>query len=136
MSLSDPARQRRGRRVLEDVLGRTRGRGRGRPGHRRPLAEIWESLAPEERLDLKLLSLLEHELTPEDVRLLAEVSRRSLEDDHRRRGRGPGRRCARKDAKHRERSRDELDSVWGWIVLRRRELQETDEKLRLMGVRP
>ena len=29
--------------------------------------------------------------------------------------------------------RDDLDSVWGWIVLRRRELQETDERLRLMG---
>ena len=31
------------------------------------------------------------------------------------------------------RLRDELDSVWGWIVLRRRELQETSERLRLMG---
>ena len=26
-----------------------------------------------------------------------------------------------------------LDSTWGWLVLRRRELQQTDEKLRLLG---
>src|SRR5262245_23504458 len=94
-------------------------------------ATIWATLGPEEQLDLKLLSLLEHQLTPEDVRLLASVSQRSLQDTTAL--------LAEVEAGLRKRDvalvklRDELDSVWGWIVLRRRELQQTDERLRLMG---
>jgi RNA polymerase sigma factor (sigma-70 family) len=95
------------------------------------VAALWGQLGPEEQLDLKLLSLLEYQLTSDDVRLLAKVSRRSL-----------GETVAlltEVEAGLRERDvklarlRDELDSVWGWIVLRRRELQETSERLRLMG---
>ena len=88
------------------------------------------TLAPKS-LDLKLLSLLEYQLTPADLRLLARVSRRSLEDTITL--------LAEVEAGLRQRDvkmarlRDELDSVWGWIVLRRRELQETSERLRLMG---
>jgi RNA polymerase sigma factor (sigma-70 family) len=91
----------------------------------------WEGLSPEERLDLKLLSLLEHPLAPDDVRLLARVSRRSLEETVAI--------VAEVEAGLRDRDvelaglRDQLDSVWGWIVLRRRELQENGERLRLMG---
>jgi RNA polymerase sigma factor (sigma-70 family) len=91
----------------------------------------WEGLSPEERLDLKLLSLLEHPLAPDDVCLLARLSRRSLDETV-----GI---VAEVEAGLRTRDvelarlRDQLDSVWGWIVLRRRELQETGERLRLMG---
>ena len=91
----------------------------------------WAALGPEEQLDLKLLSLLEYQLTPEDVRLLSRLSRRSLRDT--------ASLLAEVEAELRQRDvklarlRDDLDSVWGWIVLRRRELQETNEKLRLMG---
>ena len=91
----------------------------------------WAGLSPEERLDLKLLSLLEHPLAPDDVRLLARLSRRSLEETVAI--------VAEVEAGLRARDvelarlRDQLDSVWGWIVLRRRELQETGERLRLMG---
>lgn len=94
-------------------------------------AALWTALAPEERLDLKLLSLLEHQLTAEDLGLLARVSRRSLGDTLAV--------VAEVETTLRERDvkltrlRDELDAVWGWIVLRRRELQETDEKIRLLG---
>jgi RNA polymerase sigma factor (sigma-70 family) len=96
-----------------------------------PVATVWGTLAPEEQLDLKLLSLLEYQLTPADVQLLARVSRRSLDDTITL--------LAEVEAGLRQRDvkmarlRDELDSVWGWIVLRRRELQETSERLRLMG---
>src|SRR5262249_11668135 len=89
-----------------------------------PLPEVWAGLAPEEQLDLKLLSLLEYQLTPEDVRLLARVSRRAVRDTVALLAE------VETDLRQRDvklaRLRDELDSVWGWIVLRRRELQETD----------
>jgi len=88
-------------------------------------------LEPEERLDLKLLSLVEQDLTPEDVRLLARLSGRSVRDT-------PaavaevqdGLRA--KDAKATQ-LRDELDSTWGWIHVRSQDLQETRESLRLLG---
>ena len=95
------------------------------------VAGTWAGLTAEERLDLKLLSLLEHPLAPDDVRLLARLSRRSLDDTVAV--------VAEVEAELRKRDvelarlRDQLDSVWGWIVLRRRELQETGERLRLMG---
>jgi RNA polymerase sigma factor (sigma-70 family) len=95
------------------------------------IASVWATLGPEEQLDLKLLSLLEYQLTSEDIRLLSRLSGRSLADttallaevDAGLRGR---------DVKL-TRLRDDLDSVWGWIVLRQRELQETNERLRLIG---
>lgn len=96
-----------------------------------PVPAAWTALSPEEQLDLKLLSLLEYHVTAADVRLLAQVSRRSagetlavlaeVETELR-----------RKDVAA-SRLRDDLDSVWGWIVLRRRELHETNEALRLLG---
>jgi RNA polymerase sigma factor (sigma-70 family) len=95
------------------------------------VATVWGSLSPEEQLDLKLLSLLEYQLTSEDLRLLSRVSGRSLQDTMAL--------LAEVEAVLRERDvklaklGDELDSVWGWIVLRQRELQETNERLRLLG---
>jgi RNA polymerase sigma factor (sigma-70 family) len=92
--------------------------------------EVWEALTLEERLDLKLLSLLECDLTPEDIRLLARTSSRSIVDtltlvaevqDGLR----------RKDEKL-ARLRDDLDSVWGWILLRQKELQEIGKKILLI----
>ncbi len=94
----------------------------------------WSALGPEEQLDLKLLSLLDYQLTSDDVRLLSQVSRRSLRDT--------ASLVAEVEAGLRDRDvkvarlRDELDSVWGWIVLRQRELQETTERLRLMESNP
>src|SRR5262245_31442842 len=40
------------------------------------MADVWAGLAPEERLDLKLLSLLEHDLDGDDMRLLSQLARR------------------------------------------------------------
>jgi len=97
-------------------------------------AVLWESLAPEERLDLKLLSLLEHEPTAEDVRLLAKVSKRSVEETLDVLAEVQASLRA-KDARVAELT-DDLDSAWGWLVLRRRELQETTEKLRQMEPEP
>jgi RNA polymerase sigma factor (sigma-70 family) len=126
----------RGLRELETVsLGDAEGtlpeESSDEPEADGPVADLWRTLAPEERLDLKLLSLLEHHLGPDDMRLLARVSRRSLADT--------AAVVAEVEAGLRARDvklarlRSELDSAWGWIVLRRRELQETDEKLRLLG---
>jgi DNA-directed RNA polymerase specialized sigma24 family protein len=94
------------------------------------LAGVWQALDEEERLDLKLLSLLEHDLTPEDVRLLARISRRSLDDTL----------SAVAEVQTALRQKDarlgklgaELDSVWGWLALRRRELHQTEEKIRML----
>ena len=105
--------------------------GAGLPAASTDVTAAWAGLSPEERLDLKLLSLLEQPLAPEDVRLLAQLSRRSLEETVAV--------VAEVEAGLRSRDvelarlRDQLDSVWGWIVLRRAELQETGERLRLIG---
>jgi DNA-directed RNA polymerase specialized sigma24 family protein len=82
---------------------------------------------PEEQLHLKLLSLLEYHLSAEDVRLLADLSGRTVDDtlallaeiqDHlKRRDEKVARLC------------DELDSVWGWIVLRQKELYKIHKQL-------
>jgi RNA polymerase sigma factor (sigma-70 family) len=95
------------------------------------VAALWAGLTAEERLDMKLLSLLEHDLDPDDVRLLARTSGRSIQatlalvaDVQ------AG--LQRRDEKLAE-MRDALDAAWGWIVLRQRELQETEEKIRLLG---
>jgi RNA polymerase sigma factor (sigma-70 family) len=95
------------------------------------IATVWATLDPEEQLDLKLLSLLEYQLTSDDLRLLSRLSGRSLPDT--------AALLAEVEAGLRGRDvkltrlRDDLDSVWGWIVLRQRELQETNERLRLIG---
>ena len=130
VSLSTPIGSGESGAVLEDVLAAPEDQGEDDTVPDDRFAEIWHSLTPEERVDVKLLSLLEHELTSEDIRLLAEISGRTLEatiavvaeiqaalraKDARLAGLG-----------------DDLDSTWGWLVLRRRELQETEEKLRLM----
>jgi hypothetical protein len=84
------------------------------------------SLAPEDRLHLKLLSLLEYHLNPEDVNLLARISGRTIDDtlvvlaevqnNLKRKDENVARLC------------DKLDSVWGWIILRQKELQEINQK--------
>jgi len=95
------------------------------------IAAVWATLAPEEQLDLKLLSLLEYQLTSADIGLLARLSGRSVADTTAIVGEvETGLR--ERDVKL-TRLRDDLDSVWGWIVLRQRELQETSERLRLIG---
>jgi RNA polymerase sigma factor (sigma-70 family) len=131
VSLSQPLRG-DADRTLEDVVALAEEDSEeipaAAPG---PAAEIWAGLDPEEQLDLKLLSLLEQDLTPEDLRLLARLSRRPLEDAIAL--------IAEVQAGLRSKDErlavlaDELDSAWGWLSLRRRELQETDEKIRLMA---
>jgi RNA polymerase sigma factor (sigma-70 family) len=90
-------------------------------------ARIWEVLSPEERLDIKLLSLLECDLGPSDIQLLAQLSGRSIldtldavaevQDGLKRKDQKLTRLC------------DELDSTWGWITLREKELQEIRGKI-------
>ena len=91
---------------------------------------IWSSLTPEERLDLKLLSLSDYELDPDDIRLLAQLSGRSIIDSMSVVAEVQTS-LRRKDAKL-TRLDDELDSVWGWILLRQKELQQIQEKLLLL----
>lgn len=86
---------------------------------------------PEERLYLKLLSLLETPLSSEDICLLATISDRTIKEtqivlteiqDHLR----------QKDEKVAHLC-DELDSVWGWIVLRQNELHETQKQIAVLS---
>jgi RNA polymerase sigma factor (sigma-70 family) len=122
-----------GERVLEDILPNPEA-AEGEEvdfSEGSAVPEIWSSLSPQERLDLKLLYLIESDLDPEDVRLLAKTSGRSLRDTlaliaEVRAG------LRRKDEKL-SRLQDELDSVWGWIRLRQKELQEIDEKIHLIA---
>ncbi len=94
------------------------------------LSVVWGSLTPEERLDLKLLSLLECELDPDDIRLLAKSSGRSIIDTLALVAEIQAN-LRRKDVKLTQLD-DELDSVWGWILLRQKELQEIQEKILLI----
>ena len=96
------------------------------------LSAVWSSLTTEERLDLKLLSLLECELDPDDVRLLAQISGRSIIDTLSLVAEVQAS-LRRKDTKL-NRLDDELDSVWGWILLRQKEWQQIQEKILLMKV--
>jgi len=127
--LGDPVE---GERVLEDILPDiSAAETEGVESKRAELAaEIWSFLEPEERLYLKLLYLIECDLEPEDIRLLAKMSGRSIRDTlaliaEVQEG------LRRKDEKL-SRLRDELDSVWGWILLRQKGLQEIDKKIHLM----
>jgi RNA polymerase sigma factor (sigma-70 family) len=137
ISLNDPLRDSEGTgdRVLEDVvaapLEHEAAAAPSADGAGEDVTALWASLSAEERLDLKLLSLLEHELLPAELRLLAELSGRSLEETA---GRVAEVQTAlrRKDERIAELTA-ELDSVWGWLVLRRRELQETREKIRRLN---
>jgi RNA polymerase sigma factor (sigma-70 family) len=121
-----------GGRVLEDILSSEDVREMSDRGGEagQSSSELWNMLTAEERLDLKLLSLLECDLTPDEVRLLAQTSGRSIIDtlalvtevqDG----------LKRKDEKL-TRLRDDLDSVWGWILLRQKELQEIGKKMLLI----
>jgi RNA polymerase sigma factor (sigma-70 family) len=108
--------------LVDDEQGSTQGERRRN--------EPWDSLSAEERLDLKLLYLIECELAPEDIRLLSNISGRSILDTlalvaEVREA------LKRKDEKAAH-LRNELDMVWGWIVRRQQGLQEIDEKILLM----
>lgn len=92
----------------------------------RKSSETLNSLAPEDRLYLKLLSLVECNLSPEEVRLLAKISERTIGDTLVLLAEVQNN-LKRKDEKV-ARLRDELDSVWGWIILRQKELQEISKK--------
>jgi CRP-like cAMP-binding protein len=96
-----------------------------------PAAEIWSALSPEERLDLKLLYLIECDLDAEEIRLLAQCSGRSPHETLALLAQVQDR-LRQKDEKL-SRLREELDSVWGRILLRQRELQEIDEKIHLLA---
>lgn len=116
-----------GETILEDLLASSDPEPN--PAAERHTIRLWSELDAEEQLDLKLLSLIEHDLSPDDVRLLARLSGRSLDDT-------VALVCEVQAGLQSKQSRlaeltAELDSVWGWLVLRRRELQEVTEALRL-----
>jgi RNA polymerase sigma factor (sigma-70 family) len=122
--------QEKGQRTLEDILSAPIPvePGSQEVPQKDMMLDVWHSFSPEERLDVKLLHLLEYDLEPEDVGLLAKVAGRSIRETlvllaevqealrH-------------KDEKFSQ-LQDDLDSVWGWIRLRQKELQETNEKIR------
>lgn len=119
-------------RTLEDVLPNPNHRevGTEETVATEATAAFLRFLTPEERLDLKLLSLSEYELDPDDVRLLARLSERSVIDSMSIVAEVQTS-LRRKDAKL-TRLDDELDSVWGWILLRQKELQQIQEKILLL----
>src|SRR5262249_37530683 len=92
--------------------------------------DLWNRLTPEEQLDLKLLCLIECDLSPDDIRLLSTISGRPLRETL----------LQLEEVQQGLRRKDEnltqlhstLDTVWGWILLRQKELQEIDEKFRLL----
>ncbi len=137
VSLSTPlGGSNEGGQVLEDVLPdqTTQAAEETIASESRETTAIWAALTPEERLDLKLLSLIECDLTPKDVRLLAKATGRSIQETlavvaEVQAG------LKRKDERISQ-LRDDLDSVWGWILLRQKELQEITEKIRRMGETP
>lgn len=88
-----------------------------------------QALSQEEQLDLKLLTLIECDLNPQEIRLLARIASRSLADTIALVAEVQSS-LKRKDEKI-SRLCDELDSVWGWILLRQKALQEIDEKILL-----
>lgn len=128
VSLNAPAGNAPAGPTLEDVLAHPSPTQEDtRPGSNDPLPPLWTQLSPDEQLDLKLLSLLDHDLTPDDVRRLADASGRSLSDTLIELSEVQ----TIVSAKDRELAqlREQLDAVWGWIVLRRRELQRAEAAL-------
>ncbi|MEW6273295.1 MAG: hypothetical protein AB1689_28790 [Thermodesulfobacteriota bacterium] len=119
-----------GARTLEDVLPASDESPEAEASPASDAAELWASLTPTERLDLKLLSLLECELEPDDVRLVARSAKRSIAATL----------ALIAEVRAGLQQRDvrlaalqaELDSAWGWIVLRQNELQQTEEIIRLL----
>lgn len=92
--------------------------------------DLRNCLTSEEQLDLKLLCLIECDLSLNDIRLLTTISGRPLREtllllEEVQQG------LRRKDEKLTQ-LHNTLDSVWGWILLRQRQLQEIDEKFRLL----
>lgn len=120
-------------RTLEDVLPSTDITEAVASDTSTPSAatQLWNSLPPEDRLDLKLLSLLECDLSPDEVRLLAKTSKRTIRETLNLVGEVLDG-LKRKDEKVGQ-LRDELDSVWGWILLRQKELQEISKKIHLLA---
>ena len=123
-----------GSRTLEDILPGSVAIDRGSSDEmlREMTTETLKALTPEEQLHLKLLSLLEYPLNSEDIYLLAKISGRTVHDtlmllaevqDN----------LKQKDEKL-ARLHDELDSVWGWIVLRQKELQELNRQVNFLSV--
>jgi RNA polymerase sigma factor (sigma-70 family) len=121
-----------GGRVLEDILpDQAQEVEEAKEPEGAKTSEIWNTLDPQERLDLKLLSLIECDLTPDDTRLLAQTAGRSIRETLALVAEIQER-LKRKDERVSQ-LRDDLDSVWGWILLRQKELQEINEKIRRMG---
>ena len=117
------------KRTLEDVLPdptTVEPEGRDVPQKQATL-EVWQSFSPEDRLDVKLLHLLEYDLEAEDIRLLAEIAGRSVRETLILLSQ------VQETLKHKDEKRsqlqDDLDSVWGWILLRQKELQDINEKI-------
>jgi len=116
-------------RTLEDVLADpTSVEPEDRTAPQKEAApKAWQSLTPEDRLDVKLLHLLEYDLEAEDIRLLAEIAGRSIRETLLLLAEVQAS-LKHKDEK-RSQLRDDLDSVWGWILLREKELQYINEKI-------
>jgi len=93
-------------------------------------AQLLASLDPKECLDFKLTHLIEYDLEPNDLRLLAKISGRSLMETLEVLAEVQER-LRRKDERV-SRLRDELDAVWGWILLQRQGLQDIDEEIHLL----
>ncbi len=131
ISLQTPlgSSEEREQRTLEDVLAdptTVEPEGRDVPQKKATL-EVWQSFTPEDRLDVKLLHLLEYDLEAEDIRLLAEIAGRSILETLGLLAEVQGT-LKHKDEKHSQ-LQDDLDSVWGWILLRQKELQDINEKI-------
>src|SRR5262249_1717053 len=132
ISLQTPLGDNEDDRVLEDILADSALSAPTELGspEETTAADLWNVLSPEERLDLRLLTLLEWELSPGDIRLLAKLSGRSLRDTLALLAEVQAG-LKRKDEKLSQ-WRDELDSVWGWILLRQKELHRLEKKLQLL----
>ena len=119
--------------VLEDIVPGISSQGSvfkdENPFENPTVASLFQDLSQEEQLDLKLLTLIECDLNPQEIRLLACISGRSLVDTIALVAEVQSS-LKRKDEKISHLS-DELDSVWGWILLRQKSLQEIKEKILL-----
>ena len=116
--------------TLEDVLSApatVEPEGREVPQKGAAL-EVWQSFPPEDRLDIKLLYLLEYDLAPEDIRLLAELAGRSVRETLVLLAKVQES-LRRKDEKFSQ-LEEALASVWGWIRVRQKEVQDINEKIR------